>query len=91
MIEQDFNYTDFIIKEMTDFFETRAENLKPKEDKKKCSATAKKPKNKKSTKKKKLVDSDSSVVKSSEDQPRSTVFYRENTVILRTNSNIYML
>ena len=30
MIEQGFNYLDSTIKEMTDFFETRVENLKPK-------------------------------------------------------------
>ena len=34
MIEQGFNYVDSTIKEMTDFFETREENLEPKEDKK---------------------------------------------------------
>ena len=37
MIEQGFNYAGFTIKEMTDFFETGAENLEPKEDKKKFS------------------------------------------------------
>ena len=42
MIEQDFNYADSTIKEMTDFFETRVENLEPREDKKKSSAAAKK-------------------------------------------------
>ena len=42
MIEQDFNYADSAIKEMTDFFETGVEKLKPKEEKKKCSAVAKK-------------------------------------------------
>ena len=42
MIEQGFNYADSTIKEMTDFFETRVENLEPKEDKKKSSAAAKK-------------------------------------------------
>ena len=35
VIEQGFNYADSCIKEMTDFFETRVENLKPKEEKKK--------------------------------------------------------
>ena len=35
MIKQGFNYADSIIKEMTDFFETRVENLEHKEDKKK--------------------------------------------------------
>ena len=34
MIEQGFNYADSTIKEMTDFFETRVENLEPKEDRK---------------------------------------------------------
>ena len=34
MIEQGFNYADSIIKEMTDFFETRVENWEPKEEKK---------------------------------------------------------
>ena len=35
MIEQGFNYTDSTIKEMSDTFETRVENLVPKEKKKK--------------------------------------------------------
>ena len=30
MIEQDFNYADFTVKQMTDFFETRIENFEPK-------------------------------------------------------------
>ena len=42
MIEQSFNYADSTIKEMTDFFETRVENLEPKEDRKKTSVTSKK-------------------------------------------------
>ena len=33
--EQGFNYADSNIKEMTDFFETRVENIEPKEEKKK--------------------------------------------------------
>ena len=32
MIEQGFNNADSTIKEMTDFFETRLENLESKED-----------------------------------------------------------
>ena len=63
MIEQDLNYADSAIKEMTDFFETRVKNLEPKEDKKKSSAAAKK--TKRSNKKRKREDSDSSVIKSS--------------------------
>ena len=51
---------------MTDFFETRVENLETKEEKRKSSAAAKKS-NKKSAKKRKQEDSDSSVVESSED------------------------
>ena len=42
MIKQGFNYADSTIKEMTDYFETRVENLEPKEEKKKSSAAAKK-------------------------------------------------
>ena len=42
MIKQGFNYADFIIKEMTDFFETRVVNMEPKEEKKKSSAATKK-------------------------------------------------
>ena len=34
MIEEGINYTSSTIKEMTDFFETRVENLEPKEKKK---------------------------------------------------------
>ena len=49
---------------MTDFCETRVENLKSKEDKKKASAGAKKA-NKKSAKKRKQEDSYSSVVEHS--------------------------
>ena len=33
IIEQGFNYTYSIAKEMTDFFETRIENLEPRKDK----------------------------------------------------------
>ena len=42
MMEQGFNYADSTIKEVSDFFETRVENLEPKEDKVKSSAAAKK-------------------------------------------------
>ena len=63
MIEQGFNYADSTIKEMTDIFETRVENLERKEEKKKSSTAAKK--SKKSTKKRKREDSDFSVVESS--------------------------
>ena len=46
MIEQGFKYVYSTVKEMTDLFETRVENLEPKEDKKKSSAAAKKSKEK---------------------------------------------
>ena len=42
MIEQGFNYTESTIKERTDFFETRVENLEFKEDKKKYLKASKK-------------------------------------------------
>ena len=67
MIKQGFNDADCTTKEMNDFFETGVEKLEPKEEKKESSAAAKKPKDKKSTGKWKQEDSDSSVVKSSED------------------------
>ena len=70
MVEQGFNYAGSTIKEITDFIETRVENLEPNEDKKKSSAAAKK--SNKSTKKRKREDSDSSAVESSEEstEPR---------------------
>ena len=51
---------------MTDFFETRVENLDPQEEKKKSSAAAKKTL-KKFLKNRKQEDSDSSVIESSEE------------------------
>ena len=50
---------------MTDFFETRVENLEPKKDRKKSSVAYKK--SKKSNKKRKREDSDSSVVECSKE------------------------
>ena len=67
MSEQGFNYTDSTVKEMTDYFETRVENLEPKEDKKKSSPAAKKSNDKTFTKTRKQEDYDSIVVESSED------------------------
>ena len=66
MIEQGFNYAGSTIKDMTDFFETRAESLDPKEDMKKSSSAAKKS-HKHSSNKPKGEDSDSSVIESSEE------------------------
>ena len=42
VIEQGFNYADSTLKQMSDFFESRVENLKPKEEEKKSSADNKK-------------------------------------------------
>ena len=47
MIEQVFNYENSTVKVMTDFFETRVENLKPREDKTNSSASSNKKKEKK--------------------------------------------
>ena len=74
IIEQGFNYANSTVKEMTDFFETRVENLEPKGKKKKASTAAKKT-HKKSAKKRKREDSDSSVVESSQE---SSVEHRPN-------------
>ena len=52
---------------MSDFFQTRVENLKPREKKKKSSVAAKKCKDKKFSKKRKREDSYSSAVESSKD------------------------
>ena len=65
MIEQGFNYADSIIKDMSDIFETRVENLEPKEDRKNSSVASKK--SKKSLNKRKKEDSNSSLVESSEE------------------------
>ena len=72
MIEQDFNYADSTIKEIINLFEIWVENLESKEDKTKASAAAMKTKDKKSLKKCKRKNSDSSVIKSSEEstEPR---------------------
>ena len=81
---------------MTDIFETRIENLEPKEDKKKFSAAIKKSKDKKVTKKRKQVDFNSSVVESSKESSmehksvKNNAFYMENAVILQTNTRIYV-
>ena len=68
MIEQGFNYADSTVQEMSDFLETRVENLETKKEKKKSPAAAKKI-NKKSAKKYKGEDSNSSVVESSVESP----------------------
>ena len=52
---------------MTDFFETKEENLEPEEEKKKSSAAAKKTKDKKGLNIQKLEDSDSNVVETSKE------------------------
>ena len=65
IIKQGFNYADSTIKEMIDFFETRVENLEPKEDRKMSSSASKKPR--KALKKRKREDSDSSVIESSDE------------------------
>ena len=66
MIEQGFNYVDSTIK---DSFETRVENLEPKEEKKKSSAAAKK--SFKKAKKRKKEDFNSIVVESSEESTKA--------------------
>ena len=65
MIEQSFNYVNSTIKELTDFFESRVENLGPKEDNKKSSSASKKLR--KALKKRKRETSDYSVVESSDE------------------------
>ena len=70
MVEQYFNFTNSTVKEMTDFYETRAESLDHKEDKKMSFASLKKrSQGKKSNNNKKRVDPDSRVEHSSENHP----------------------
>ena len=80
MIEQGFNYEDSTIKEITDFFESRLQNLETNEEKKKSSAAAKKSL-KKSTKKRKLEYSDSCVVE----------FSKESSIGRRPNKKYFIL
>ena len=81
MIDQAFNYVESTVKEMTDLFEIRVENLKLTKDKKKSFAAACKSKEKKSLKKCKRTDYNSSVVQSSE----------ESSVERQLNKKFYML
>ena len=62
MIEYGFNFVNFTIKNMTDFFETRVEKLEPRQHKKQSSTFFKKSKDKKALKKSKRNDSKSSVL-----------------------------
>ena len=61
MIERGFNFADSIFKEMTDFFETRVENLEPKEEDK-IFCSYQESENKKSAKNHKWVDYNVSVI-----------------------------
>ena len=90
MIEQGFNYTDSTIKEMTDFFETRVENLELKDNKNESPTAVKK--SKKSHKRRKIDDSNFSVVESNEQSTESChPFYTTNAIILRIVVKIYVL
>ena len=95
MIEQSFNYADSTVKEMTDFFEIRVENLEHKIDKKKSSAQLKKKKEKNALIKRKRGDYNSSILKSSiesfvgMDVARNTSYYMDNATILRIIAMIY--
>ena len=60
--EQGFSYANSIVREMSDFFETRVENLQTEEAKEKSFTAAKKV-----TKKRKGADSNYNAVKSSEE------------------------
>ena len=87
MNEQGFNYADSTIKEMTDFFETRVENLKSKEDRKKSSAASKK--NKKSHKKRKREDSNSSFIESSNELSKAHRPTRKYCILHRMQQSFY--
>ena len=94
MIEQGFNYTDSTIKVMTDFFETRVQNLEPKEDRKnlhQLPTNPRKPPRKGKGKTPTLVFLN--LAKNQQklvDLPENTAFYTENAVILQTIVMIYV-
>ena len=79
MIEQGFNHADSNIKEMIDFFESRVENFKPKEDKKNLQQLPRNPL--KNLKERKREDFDSSGVECS----------KESTEALRPSKKNFML
>ena len=79
MIEQGCNYADSAIKKMSDFFETRIENLEPREDRKKALVTSKK--SKKSHKQGKRENSDFSVVESSEESTEARLPTRKYCIL----------
>ena len=83
---------------MTDFFETRMQNLEPKEDKKKKSSAAAKNSNKKKSLKKRKQQTLTQVLYNqrrifyeTKGQSRNTAFYNINEVILQTISRIDVL
>ena len=79
MIKQGLNLADFTIKKITDFFETRVENLEPKEDRKKSSTASNL--SEKKLKKRKGEDSDSSVVASSEESTKTRRLTRKYCIL----------
>ena len=97
MIEQALNYADSTVKEMTDFFETRVENLEHEVDKNKSSSSkikAKKTNNSRNRKEQTPTQVLYSQVKnllSNIGQTRSTAFCTENAVILHAIARIYVL
>ena len=94
MIEQGFNYADSSIKEMTDFFETRVENMEPKEDRKNLQQFARKTRNfSRKGKGKTPTPVSQSPAKNQLKlavQPGNTASYTENAVILQTIARIYV-
>ena len=90
-MEQEFNYAESTIKEMTDFIETRVEILEPKEDRNKSSAASNKPKEKK--KERLRLQCRARLAKN---QPKlaaqlvNTAFHTENAVILQIIAMIYV-
>ena len=87
MIEHSFNYADSTIKEMTDIFETRVDNLEPNKEKKQSSAASKK---------RKREDSDSNVVESRKESTEASLpskkyfILHRNAVNLGTVAKIYV-
>ena len=95
MIEQGFNDTDSTIKEMTDFIETRVENLEPKEVGRNLQQL---PRSSRDPSRRGKGMTPTPVSQSpAKNQlklatlPESTTFYKENAVILQMIAMIYVL
>ena len=97
MIEQGFKYADSTIKELSDFFETRVENLDTKEKKKNLQQLPRNPMIKSPPRKGKgktpsqMSQNPAKIFLQNRRQARNTASYVENAIIPQTIARIYVL